>query len=307
MISYLKRTVHDDRIRKLKDFEVGCWINVVGPSEKEILYLTKRFKLDKENLLSGLDQNELPRLDIIEDDEKEDIYIFIKTIIEEPKQALQTYLIVISKQFILTLSKDEPNFIKEILENRVEFITTQKLKSLIGLFSKINKEFEKSTINIIKVVNAKKAITSKLKEKNVNNLLEKEDILNSFVSSYHHMSLLYQRIIKSIRFYEEDKEIIEDLMVEAEQGFDLCKSSLKSISNIRNYYLIILSNKLNRIITILTIFTVFISIPAAISGIYGMNINLPLQKNPLIFSYILFFIIFVWIIFLIYFKKKDII
>ena len=121
------------------------------------------------------------------------------------------------------------------------------------------------------------------------------------------MRLIYERIMKKAKFFEADKEIIEDLMVEANQGFDLCKSSLKTISNIRDYYLVILSNKLNRIITVLTIFTILISIPAAISGIYGMNIALPLQKNPLAFSYIILLMVLIWMGMLFYFKKKNII
>ena len=138
-------------------------------------------------------------------------------------------------------------------------------------------------------------------------MLEQEDTLNDFVSSYYYINLLYERIIRKIKFFEQDKEILEDLIVEANQGFNLCKSSLKTISNIRSYYDILLSNKLNNIITILTIFTILISFPAAISGIYGMNIILPLQKNPFTFRYILIFVGIVWMGFILYLKKKKIV
>jgi len=301
MITYFKRTIRDKRIKRLPKFAIGSWINVVDPTIEEIRYLCKTFGLDKRNLLSSLDQNEIPRME----EDAESLYIFTKTMVGSNE--LQTYLIVISEKFILTVSKNEPEFIKTILNNKIEFITTQKLKCLIKLLSMINKEFEKSTMNIVKLVNVKKNLTSKLKEHDVNELLKYEDILNSFVSSYYYMNLLYQRIIKRIRFFESDKEILEDLIVEANQGFDLCKSSLKTISNIRNYYLVLLSNKLNRIITILTIFTIFLSIPAAISGIYGMNVKLPLQENPLAFYYILPFIAMCWIFFLAYLKRQDVI
>ena len=105
----------------------------------------------------------------------------------------------------------------------------------------------------------------------------------------------------------KDKDIVEDLINESEQGFDLCKSTLKSISNMRNNLVIMLSNRLNKTISTLTILTVIITIPAAISGIYGMNLRLPLQQNPFAFFYILGFIIVSWTLFFVYFKARRII
>jgi len=104
-----------------------------------------------------------------------------------------------------------------------------------------------------------------------------------------------------------DKAIIEDLTTEAKQGLNLCRSSLKNISNIRKYYDISLSSKLNRIITVLTVFTIIISIPAAISGVYGMNVLLPLQENRFAFYIILGPTAFICLLFIWYLKKKKII
>ena len=302
MIIFLKRTIRQKSIRELPNFEIGCWINVVNPSPKEIKYLVKKFRLDKRNLESGLDTNEIPRLDFVEDA----TYIFTNVILEIQKREVDTYLIVIGNRFILTLSKTEPDFIKKILGGEVEFITTQKLKCLIKLFFLTNNDFERATVDIVKAVQARRRLSADLKEKELNILLEQENILNNFVSSYYYMNLLYERILRRIKFFEQDKEIIEDLTIEANQGFNLCKSSLKTLSNIRNYYVVLLSNKLNKIITILTIFTILVSFPAAISGIYGMNVALPLQRNPLVFYYLLLFMGGAWISFILYLKKKRI-
>jgi len=216
-------------------------------------------------------------------------------------------LIVKTKNFVLTLSKTEPIFIKEIIAEKINFITTQKLKCLIKIFSLINESFEKLTIEVVKRVQASRKANRELEEKELNALLDQENILNDLVSSYYYMNLLYERAVRRIKFFEQDKEIIEDLITESTQGLNLCKSFLKNISNVRSYYIIFLSNKLNKIITVLTIFTILISIPAAISGIYGMNIILPLSGNPLIFYYLILLIAGTWIGFILYLKKKKII
>ncbi len=301
MITYFKRTLKDNKLKKLKEFEVGSWINVINPTNEEINFLSEKFRLDKQNLISGLDENEIPRVEFT----RKATYIFTKTIFENYE--LQTYLIVKGYDFLLTLSKKEPDFIKRILENRIKFVTTQKLKCIIKIFYEINKKFEFSTIDIVKKVRSKKRLTSKLKERDINVLLEYEDVLNDFVSYYHYINLLYEKIVKRIKFFESDKKIIEDLIIDSKEGFNLCKSSLKMISNIRNYHMILLSNKLNRIITLLTIFTILIASTEAISGIFGMNVKLPLQDQYLAFYYIVIVMILSWIALIFYFKKKDII
>ena len=304
MITYFKRTVQDKSLRKLPNFEIGCWVSVVNPTQKEFNYLLKKFELDKRNLTSGLDKDEIPRLDFV----GKTSYIFTNILFSATEDVVGTYLIVIGENFILTLSQEQPDFLQEILDGEKRFITTQKLKCLIKLFSLMNEDFERRTINVVKAVQAKKRLSiSDMKDRDLKLLLEQEDVLNDFVSSYYHINLLYERVIRKIKFYEQDKEILEDLVVEANQGFNLCKSSLKTISNIRSYYVVLLSNKLNKIINILTIFTVLVSFPAAISGIYGMNVALPLQRNPLVFYYILGFTGILWVIFILYLRKKNII
>lgn len=302
MIEYYKRTILDEKIKKILNFEVGCWMNVIDPSEEELEFLVKEFNLDKRNLESALDENELPRLEIV----KEDIYVFTKVIPEKTSAEVFTYLILISKEFILTLCKKQPDFIEKIIQNKIKFVTTQKLKCLIQLFFFINRSFERATAKIVKEIKRKK-IESELKEKEIEDLLSHENTLNELVSAYNYLYLLYQKILRKIEFYEQDKNLIEDLIVEANQGLELCKSSLKAISNLRNYYTILLSNKLNRTITILTAFTILLSIMGAISGLFGMNVSLPWQTHPLIFYFISFIIFLLWAIFLLYLKAKKII
>jgi magnesium transporter len=304
MIDYYKRLPQNRKLKKLNNFEKGCWINVINPSDKEIDALTKDFDLDKQNLISGIDKNEVPR---VEKDEKE-LYIILKILSSNQKE-LDTMLILITPKFILTLTRTQPKFINQIVLGNTKFITTQKIGSMLMLLSKINAEFEKATLSTARSVNAeKRAVIGKMSERDVDNLLIHEETLNGFVSAYHYTNLVYERINKHINFQEEEnEELMEDLIIEAKQGADLCKSSLKTISNLRNHLEVSLSNKLNKVITLLTIFTILVSVPAAISGLYGMNVLLPMQNSTYIFYYVLGLIVILWASFILYLKKRDVI
>lgn len=302
MIKYFKRTLQDNTLKEIPSFEVGCWIEVVDPTDGELDFLAKNFNLNLKNLKSGLDSNELPRLEIVESV----FYIFTKFISQQEPVEIETYLILIAKEFFLTFCKIQPEFEKKILTGKINFITTQKLRCLIKLFFLINRDFERATTKLVKSIERKK-IGKEFSELEIENLLYQENALNELVSSYNYINLLYQRILRKIEFFEQDKEMIEDLIIEATQNLELCKSSLKMISNLRDYYNVLLSNRLNRNIAILTVFTILIGIIGAISGLFGMNIKLPGAENPYIFYYLFFFIGLIWVVFIFFLKKKKII
>ena len=301
MITYYKKRIGDRKIKQISSIEVGAWVNVINPSQQEIKQLCKKLGLDRRSLLSGLDENEIPRLDFI----GKNTYLFTKDVL--PPQKTQTFLIVVGKDFFLTLSQEKPSFLNKILKGEIELFTTQKLKALIEILFLINGSLEKAIAKIVRDVQLKKLKKTELSEGDLESLLEEEDFLNRLISSYQYIVLVYNRAVKKIPFLKVDKELLEDLIEETNQGFNLCRSALKNISNIREYYSILLSNRLNKTISILTVFTVLISLPNLIAGIYGMNIALPFARDPLAFWYIAIFNFIALVFVILSFKRNKII
>ncbi|MBI3671205.1 hypothetical protein HY249_00215 [Candidatus Azambacteria bacterium] len=302
MISFFKKINKDANIERLKQFENDCWINVVSPTHKEIDNLVSQFNLDQSNLLSGTDPHEIPRADFIGDD----AYIYVKVPYKNSGMGTFTLLLVITKTFVLTLSKEEPEFYQSIMANNIKDISTsQKSKFIIHFLSLNNAMFEAKTLEIVRSIETKDI--TKLKDKDINEMIKHEYILNSFVSFYSYTNFMYNKIIHRLGLLKQDKDVLEELMIDTEEGRNICDASLKNISNIRNYNMILLTSNLNRIITVLTIITVFLSVVAAITGIYGMNIEIPLQGNRNAFLFVASLIILCWTIFIWYLKKKKII
>ena len=127
-----------------------------------------------------------------------------------------------------------------------------------------------------------RAELSKLRNKDIEKLITYEDTLNAYISSFGRTISTYSRILRdrSVKFIKKDEEIIEDLIIDLNETLELCKQTLKRISNMRNYYSTKLSNDLNKTVTVLTVMTIFLAIPTLISSIYGMNVSLPFQNNP---------------------------
>ncbi len=301
MINYYKRNFSEDELTKLDSFESGSWIEIINPSEEELQEISKTYELDMELLDYVLEGNELPRLHTTDGIH----YIFINLPLKT-KNALTSLLIIIGKNYIITISKKSIEiFEKEFKENKIEFATTKRLKFLISILSLINDEIEKNVMKIVRKVQLKKTYSNKLKTEDLETLLEYKDYLNELLTNYTYSILLYNKILKNINFYEEDKETVELFIIDSESGLNLCKASLKTITNISDYYSIILNHKLNKTIKLLTIFTVVINIPAAMGSLYGMNVNLPFQDNPFMFFYIISFLFSVLSIFILFMWKKD--
>ena len=202
MLKFYKRTKKDSKLNEINKLEVGTWINVENPDENEINYLIDELKLDKPNILAGLDEHEIPRVDI----EDNETYIFIKTLSPD-KIRLSTLLIILGESYILTLSKNRPLFVDELIE-KTTFLTTQKLKSLITIFSLNSKLSESATLNAVKIVQQKKNL-DELEEKDVSSLLEKEIFLNNLVSSFYHEEIVYHKLVKNVKLRSDYHQSID--------------------------------------------------------------------------------------------------
>ena len=298
MLEYLYRAVKDKKIKVLNKFKTGAMVISWNPSEDETELLTKNFGLDKEEIEAGLDENEIPRIE----KHNNKLLIYTKYI---KGDKLETVLLEIGKNFFLVLAKYKIPVIDEIKNMKIKVYTTQRYKLLLRILEYITEQFEKKNLELAKRVSKWKSL-SDVNDKELTKLLKDENILTDLVSAYQYMRLTYERLYSMIDWFESDKELLDDLIIEIKQGYEMSKSSLKAISSLREYYLIMLSNRLNRIITILTVFTIFIDIIAAISGFYGMNIPLPMQGDKNAFLVIILVILAIWTGMLIYVKKSKI-
>jgi magnesium transporter len=307
MIEYFKRVDKKEKLKKINSITEDCWIKCVNPKEEDLSSLAKKFKLRTDLLIDGLDVYENPRIE----QEKGNIYIFLRAPISEntiyPKieqESSESFLLVLTKDNVITVSKTDLEIFR-ILENSKSLLTNDRSLTTLLILSYISRTFGNSVREIMKTVKKDKTNISHYNEKDLFKLVIKEDAINDYLSSFSPLIDINKQVvsIKALRFPEEEKEFIEDLAIDLNQTLNTCKSALKNISNMRDYYTATLTNKLNKTITILTFFTVFLTIPTIIFSLYGMNIALPLQQHPLVFELIISGIVLGWVGLIIILKK----
>jgi magnesium transporter len=79
----------------------------------------------------------------------------------------------------------------------------------------------------------------------------------------------YERIMQ----FPEDRELLEDVIIENRQAIEMTQIYRDIINGTRELMSTLINNRLNNVMKYLTSITIVMAIPTIISGLYGMNVN----------------------------------
>jgi magnesium transporter len=106
-----------------------------------------------------------------------------------------------------------------------------------------------------------------------------------------------------VTLYEEDHDLLEDVLIEVRQAIEMAQIYSSIISSTMDAFSSIISNNLNVIMKVLTSITVLLTIPNIIFSFYGMNVaGLPFDQFfwvPILISLVAIVIVAIIL------KKKD--
>ena len=147
---------------------------------------------------------------------------------------------------------------------------------------------------------------SRLSNREFIGIIELEEDLNEFLSALQPQALLFNSLLngKYLRLYEEDRDIIEDIERSTAELIELTRGRIRSLSGMRQAYDTIATNNLNAIFKRLTSIAIFLAIPTVISGLWGMNVNVPFKDTTYGFWVVVTFTAVCMISAILVFKRK---
>ena len=106
-------------------------------------------------------------------------------------------------------------------------------------------------------------------------LLNLEKSLVYFSTSLKSNEVTLEKIMRGriIRLYEEDEDLLEDVIIEVKQAIEMCSIYSNTLSGTMDAVSSIISNNLNNVMKVLTSLTIIMTIPNIIFGMYGMNVS----------------------------------
>jgi magnesium transporter len=289
MIKYFYKNLRGDAIKELSEPQRGTWIHAESPSKAEVEEIAKRLNVELGYLEDALDEDEMPRLER----EGEQGYIFVRYAYKTADGDMDTapLLIMFDTELVLTVSPFHLPAVDAVLKGKTNFATTQRTKLILLILTHISEQYDLSISHTSRKI---KGIRSRLRDQGITNqdfidFATIEDELSEFMSSLQPTNATLRRLLagRQLPLFEEDQDIVEDLLLGNEQSIEAIRSNLRSIANIREAYSAINANRLNRTLTILTVATILISVPSFAMGIYSLNIPLPFQHTHWIFEVIM--------------------
>jgi len=294
----------------INDTEYLIWADIENPSKENMQFLRDHFHfhpLDIEDCLSIIER---PKLD--EYDDYFFLVLHIPYFIKQTRRLIPfTVNIFIGNNFLVTVHRglckpiqDAFDYLttnNQILEKGSGYLLHKVIDSLIDYnFPILNKIYRN-------IQDVEDAIFKKASSKNVQDiLLIRTNILTFRNVIYPQRKLLKTLELKDMDFLIEALEVyFSDLVDHVEKIWDTLENYKELIEGVHDAHQSLLSNKINDIMRILTIFSVIILPLTLISGIYGMNISLPLGSHAFAFIIIVVSMFIISIGMLVYFKYKD--
>jgi len=288
MIKYYYKSLRTQRIQELEEPKRGTWVYVEAPSHKELEALAEKYKLEMGHLEDAIDEDEMPRLE----KEGDQSYIFVRFAYKNADGTIETapLLFIFVGDLLITVTLVPLPALDKFRSGKVEFATTQRAKLLLQALHLIVDQYDSYINSASKQI---KLIRARLRGHEIRNqdfidFVTIEDELNEFLAALQPTNATLRRLMlgRHVPLFEEDQDIIEDLLLNNEQSIEACSSNIKSIINIRAAYSAISSNNLNRTIKLLTVATVLLAIPNVFFGMFGMNVDLPFQDAAWAYEFV---------------------
>ena len=98
---------------------------------------------------------------------------------------------------------------------------------------------------------------------------------------------------------------MHDILIETKQAMTSANIHLKFANQMNDTFSAVVSNNQNNIMKILTSLTIVLTIPTIVSGLYGMNVSLPIENRADAFWILLAVTLVICYLTIRYLKKKG--
>ena len=288
------------KMTRMDAVEDGCWVNLINPSEDELRTVAAILGVEPTFLRAALDEEETSRID----SEDGQTLIIVDTPAMEQDETGVVYStmplgVIVTEKHIITVCLKETSVVRDLQDGMVKDVRTQQRTRFILNILKYLKQIDKTYNHIERKLNKSQ------KNADLIQLMDLEKSLVYFNTSLKADEVTLEKILRGriVTLYEEDHDLLEDVLIEVRQAIEMAQIYSSIISSTMDAFSSIISNNLNVIMKVLTSITVLLTIPNIIFSFYGMNVKgLPFDQffwPPILISVIAIVIVGIVL------KKKD--
>lgn len=272
----------ENTIEETEVLEAGCWISAIAPTEAGISKLETELQIDRDYIRSALDEEESSR---IESDEGQTLIVLDYPVAEKSDDSEEKNFsyytmpmgIILTDKYVITVCLKENSIIDDFAKGVVKNVKTQfKTRFIFCLLLRIAAKYLQFLKQIDKIFNyAQKQLHKAMTNKALLQLLSLEKSLVYFSTSLKNTETVLEKLLRGriIKLYDEDQELLEDVLVEVKQAIEMSNIYSNILSNTMDAYSNVISNNLNQAMKVLTVITIVLELPTIVFSFYGMNVS----------------------------------
>ncbi len=311
MIQYFKNINH--QTVAIDKPENGSWVNVLPPlKQEEFTELADALDIPLDFLTDSLDIDERSRFE--EDDNVKLVVIKTPTENNSFNESDALYItipivIILTHNQILTVNSFDNEAIKKFLHTFQNRHPDNRKMMALKIFEKIIQTYMES----LKEINHRRNIVEqKLYAANRNEellqLMRIQKSLVYFVTALRSNEMLLMKIERTnfLALNEEEKEFLQDLIVDNSQALEMANIYTNILSSTLDAFASIIANNQNEVLRRLSVITIVLTFPVLVASIYGMNVPIPYKDSPYAFYIPVFLSLVISLVIGWFFLKKKI-
>ncbi len=276
----------EDKLVETSGPEKGCWILMVHPDEQELRATARQTGADPDMLRAALDPEERARIETEEGSNL--ILVDIPTIEMEGKDFVYSTIplgIVTTGDHLITVCLKDSHIMRDFAQNRVKgFFTYKRTRFILQILYRNASRYLQYLRQIDKKTDAiENQLQKTLRNQELMQLMRLEKSLVFFATSLKSNEIVLEKLLRSdlIRRFPDDEDLLEDVIIENKQAIEMCAIYRDILSSTMDAFSSVINNNVNDIMKVLTSLTLVLSIPTLIASIWGMNVAVPFQNDPI--------------------------
>lgn len=272
----------------LKTLEKGAWINIIDPTPYELKEVSAVTNVEPDFLRSALDDEERSHIDV--EDESVMILTNVPVVYDEESYDTLPLSVILTKQYIITVCLEETPVIASFNERTARlFHTYKKTQFLFEILYRSATFYLRYLRQINKLSDEiEDQLRASMRNSDILRLMELQKGLTYFNASLRSNDAVLEKLLRIrtgrtlegiLDIYEEDEELLEDVIIENKQAREMVEMYSQILSRIADTFSSIISNNQNMVMKFLAAVTIIIAVPTVIASFFGMNVPMPLGEN----------------------------
>ncbi|HEU4740882.1 MAG TPA: magnesium transporter CorA family protein [Meiothermus sp.] len=197
-----------------------------------------------------------------------------------------------AKDALVTVCSSPNTVLADIKQGALRYVSTAKKNRLtLQIFSLSAQHFLAHLRHIEKLAElAEDRLQSSTRNQELLELLKLQKSLVYFMTALRSNEAMMERIRREHLFemFPDDTDLLNNVLTENLQAIQMTEINTNILSTMMGAFASVISNNLNAVMKFLAVATVVVAIPTLITGIFGMNVKLPLEDTPEALPIILF-------------------